>query len=106
MAKLKLLPTRKPTFTKSVKIPVPGAVSAEIGFRFKWRTRDEMREWIETINADTSNVAILRDMLDGWELEDEFNDENVGRMDQEFPGACAAIYAAYLSESTGAKTGN
>lgn len=106
MAKLKLLPVAKPTFTKTVKIPVPGSnATAELDLRFRWRTRDQIREWIESL-GEKSNPAIIMEMLDGWELEDQFTEEVVAKFDQDFPGACSAIYTTYLSELSGAKAGN
>ncbi len=105
MAKLKLLPVAKPTFNAVTSIPVPGGAAVDLGLRYKWRTRDELKSWIESL-TDKSNVQIMLEMLDGWELEDAFTEEILAKFDQEFPGACNAIYVKYLSESSGAKSGN
>lgn len=103
MAKLKLNP--EPTFKSKVGIPVPGARPAEVTFTFKHRTRDESIAWIEGSRND-NDVDSVMECVVGWDLEDEFNAENVGRLCNNYPGSGLAIIATYLDELRGARVKN
>ncbi len=102
MTKLKL--AAEPTFKAKVAIPVPGGESADVEFTFKHRTRDQVVEWLE--KRDTSDIDSVKDCAMGWDLDDEFNDENVTRLCQNYLGAGFAIVTAYLSELRGARAKN
>lgn len=103
MAKLKLNP--EPTFKAKVGIPVPGSRPAEVLFTFKHRTRDEVLAWVEG-SRDATDVDSVLDVVVGWELEDEFNRENVERLCNNYPGSGLVIISAYLDELRGARVKN
>lgn len=103
MPKLKLNP--EPTFKAKVGIPVPGTRPVDVVFTFKHRTRDVLMEWVETSSNDT-DVQSIMDCATGWELDDEFNAENVDRLCNNYPGAGFAIVRTYLDESRGARAKN
>lgn len=103
MAKLKLNP--EPTFKAKVGIPVPGSRPAEVLLTFKHRTRDEVIAWVEG-SRDATDVDSVLDMVVGWELEDEFNRENVERLCNNYPGSGLVIISAYLDELRGARVKN
>lgn len=102
MAKLKLNPD--PTFTTAVRIPVPGAEVDPVTFTFKHRTREQVAEWLE--NKEASDTEAVLACAVGWELTDDFNAENVGRLCNNYPGAAGAIVLAYLEELRGARAKN
>ncbi|WP_225783331.1 phage tail assembly chaperone [Xenophilus sp. Marseille-Q4582] len=105
MAKLSL--TQKPTFEVAVEIPVPGGKPVPVKFKFKARTRDEFKEWGESIRAEErDDTTILMDILSGWELEDAFERENVEKLCQNYLGAARAIIDRYFEELTAARRGN
>ena len=103
MAKLKLNP--EPTFKAKVGIPVPGRGVVPVEFTFNYRTREQTLEWIEaTRNAkDTDSIM---DCACAWELDDEFNLENVERFCNSYAGAGFAVVDTYLRELSGARRGN
>jgi len=102
MAKFKLNPD--PTFKAKVAIPVPGSAPAKVEFTFKHKTREQLKEWVESPSND--EVAQFREMVAGWELDDEFNDDNIRRLCDNYPGASLAVLAAYVDELRGARVGN
>lgn len=102
MTKLKL--AAEPTFKAKVSIPLPGAAPADVEFTFKHRTRDQIVEWLE--KRDTSDIDSVKDCAIGWELDDEFTDENIGRLCQNYLGAGYAIVTTYLTELRGARAKN
>ena len=103
MAKLRLNP--EPTFKAKVGVPVPGSRPAEVLFTFKHRTRDEIIDWVDT-SRDANDVESVMACAVGWDLDDEFNAENVGRLCNNFPGSGVAIVGVYLDELRGARAKN
>jgi hypothetical protein len=103
MAKIKLTP--EPTFKAKVGIPRPGATPAQVEFTFKHRDRDALLEFIEG-GHDQKDVEAVMAVAIAWELDDEFNADNVERLVKNYPGAGFAIIETYLSESRGARSKN
>lgn len=103
MAKIKL--EADPTFKAPVGIPVPGSSPALVEFTFKHRTRDAVLKWLEE-SRDASDVETVKAMATAWELDDEFNDENIAKLCNNYAGAGFAIVQAYLDELRGARSKN
>ena len=103
MAKLSL--AAAPTFQAKVSIPVPGGKPVSISFTFKGRSKDEFKEYMETL-AELSDVEAIMDTASGWDLEDAFGEENVAKLLQAYIGAAKAIFEKYISEISGARLGN
>ncbi|MBV7475398.1 phage tail assembly chaperone [Pseudoxanthomonas sp. PXM05] len=107
MARLKLNPD--PTFKSKVGVPVPGGRTAEVEFTFKYRSKSDLATWHDEVRempADTPETELLRSFVLGWDLDDEFNDDNMRRLCDAYPGAAAAAMDVYLHESWGARRGN
>lgn len=107
MAKLKL--TADPTFTAKVGIPIAGGEPATVLFTFKHRTQDELKEFVKELQSGkkpTSDVDMLMSIACGWDLEDEFNRENVALMTQMYHAAAQAISEKYAEELTQARLKN
>lgn len=103
MAKLVL--TAEPTFKAPVSIPVPGGKPVPVSFTFKWRTRDEAKDWLESIDA-LSDEDVVLSVATGWELDDAFDADNVKALCQKFAGAASAIFSTYVEQLRGAKAKN
>jgi hypothetical protein len=103
MAKLKLNP--EPTFKAKVAVPVPGAAAAPVEFTFKWRKRDEVLPWLEAAK-DTTDAEIIMDCALAWDLDDEFNAENVERLCNTYQGAGREFVNTYLDELRGVRAKN
>lgn len=107
MARLKLNPD--PTFKAKVGVPVPGGRAAEVEFTFQYRSKTALAEWHEQVQElpkDANEVELLRTFVAGWDLDDEFCDDNIRRLCDSYPGAAAAAIDVYLRESWGARRGN
>lgn len=107
MARLKLNP--EPTFKAKVGIPVPGGRSADVEFTFTYRGKAELSKWhdeVQDLPKDASEATLLRTFVVGWDLDDEFGDDNIRRLCDAYPGAAAAAMDVYLRESWGARRGN
>ena len=103
MAKLSLV--ANPTFHAKVCIPVAGGDPVEVVFSFKHRTKDELDEFIKT-RADKPDLDSFMEMIVGWNLEEEFNTENVETLLQNYVGTALATYRVYIDELIGARVKN
>lgn len=95
MGKLKLV--ANPTFKAKVGIPVAGGKSVDVEFVFKHRTKSQLDEFIKT-RAEKSDADSFLEMVEGWDLEDAFNKENVEQLLENYIGAAVSTYRAYIDE--------
>ena len=102
-AKLKLCPD--PTFKAYVQVPVPGAGTAPVQFTFKHRSREQVLAWLEE-DKEAGDVPTVKAVAIGWDLDDEFNDENIAKLCSNYAGAGFAIVQTYLDELRGARAKN
>ena len=103
VSKFKLEPA--PTFKATVQIPVHGGDSVPVVFEFKHRTRDELDAFYKPKKERTVEEQLM-DMVVGWDLDDEFNAENVAKLAQNYLGAAGALVTAYVAELMQARTKN
>lgn len=99
----------EPTFQAKVFIPVPGSKPEALQFTFKYRTKDELethRKELAERQGDISDVDVVMSVAEGWELDDSFSAENVGRLLQKYHAAANAIGETYIKELMQAKLGN
>lgn len=109
MAKAKLSLVPNPLFSVDVGIPIPGVKEpTPVAFEFKHKGKTALNAFRETVDfsADGITVAHVREMASSWGIEDEFSDENIGKLLEEFPGSGLAIYARFMGELQDAKLGN
>jgi hypothetical protein len=104
MAKLKLQPD--PTFKAKVAIVVPGAEPSNVVFTFKHRSRQEMDRFLKAVSDMKDDVEMVMALATGWDLADDFTEENVRTLVDSYISAPAAIFEAYLSELTGNRRKN
>ncbi len=104
MAKLTLTPD--PTFKAKVQIPMAGAVDAPVMFTFKYRPASELRTLGEQFEKADDVEAQIMLIASAWDLDDEFNAQNVGLLVDQRPGAAAAIIATYFKEAWGSREKN
>jgi hypothetical protein len=105
MAKAKLTLAVAATFKATVSIPVAGGKSADVEFIFKHRTRDDFKEFMETL-AGAEDVDALMDIASGWDLDEPFGKDAVEKLVQRYMGSARAVLDVYLAELTGARAKN
>lgn len=97
----------KPTFKMKVDIPVPGDSFVPVEFTFKYRNRTELKKLTDTIIPKIKkDIDFVKEVAVGWELKEEFNDENLERLNENYMGAVLAIYRAYIEGLTGVREKN
>lgn len=105
MAKIKITLVPDPTFIAVVAIPVPGDKTGDVIFTFKGRTRTEYLAFIESLEA-RSDLDVVMDVVCGWNLDEPFSKENVGKLLDAYVAAGRAIIDKYFSELSSARLGN
>jgi len=121
-AKFNLVP--EPKFPGVVKIPLADGKHAEVRMTFKHRTRVELAGFLRSLRTPDpapegdqpaerdpnegleQDVDLFLQMVDGWELEDEFTRDNVRTLLNNYYGAWFATYNAYLEALHRATLGN
>jgi hypothetical protein len=95
MGKLSLI--AEPLFKAVVQIPVAGGDAVPVQMTFKHRTRTKLNEFIDSRPGRTDLESFL-EMVEGWELEDEFNAANVDLLLEGYIGAGLSAYQTYIDE--------
>jgi Phage tail assembly chaperone len=103
----------KAEFTASVPIPCPDREPEMVEFTFLYRSREQLSEWVQTLEASAEVDDPLKADMDmvlgaatGWELADEFNAENVRELLNKHPGSAISIYQQYVTASRAGKQKN
>jgi len=113
MAKFSLASAPK-TFKRKVTITLLDESTADIELTFKYKTRTEYAKLLDEVmskeKADdektqsavdifkrlgAGTVEFLMKIVEGWDLDDEFNKSNVADLIDKFPAAASEITEAY-----------
>lgn len=127
MAKIKLGSTPK-SFKRTVTVDMLDGTKGTIECDFKYRTRTEFGAFLDSIfkeagvkPADESDKVAIADLmaktrdtnadyllrvLDGWNLDDELNRDNLQQLCDEFPGVANSIMEIYRSAVTEGRAKN
>lgn len=116
-----------PTFKATVKVPRVGGEPLEVQFTFKVKDRKELArmfgEWKkghEELIKDSEEYSLedwaekeiamqvkqLKDIVVGWNFDDEFNDENIEALVSSVISVTDEIQSTYNEAYTRAKAGN
>lgn len=101
-----------PTFEAKISIVAPGGDTQELVLTFKHKTRDDLQKFNELMISLNSSGdyqkarAMLFDLVDGWNVDQEFNKKNFEALLNNFARAEGLIYAKYIDELLVAREGN
>lgn len=127
MAKIKLGSTPK-SFKRTVTVDMLDGTKGSIECDFKYMTRTQFGAFLDAIFKDAgvkatdddtkvaiadlmaktrdTNAEYLLKILDGWNLEDELNKENLQQLCDEFPGAANGLMETFRSAVTEGRAKN
>lgn len=115
------------TIKKAIKVQLLDGSDGEVGFLFKYRTRTEYGAWIDSLMSGDepiggevlkmpweklagktveANASYIMQAADGWDLDIEFNPENVKQFCNEFPLACSTAMDTYRQAINEGRMGN
>lgn len=124
---------RPKTFARAVEFPLPEGGAAVITMQYRYRTRAEFGELVDTLakaagvaapksaseedvmfslqaslqEGTDTNAAYILQIADGWDVEGhDFNLPNVEQLCNEAPGAAMAIMAQYRAAIVEGRLGN
>lgn len=99
MAKFKLSLKALPDFKLPVKFQMANGEDATVVLTVKHKKSSELQEILdqEKLSTDELVKAICSD----WDLEEEFNDENVKEFASLFPGAVPVLMEEYMRALAG-----
>ncbi len=127
MAKIKI--AQNPTFSAEVKIPRVGGEPVPVEFQFRYLDRVALAEmfdrwnkardaWAAKVQEDSPSwkeataaeielqAEQLKDIVVGWDLDDEFSEEAILDLVKTCTGAPKAVTEAYQSAYSPARLGN
>ena len=125
MAKFKLI--QNPTFKADVMLPTVGGESVKVGFEFKYRDRAELATlyagWgerhkalgekseeagLEKFTAMLIDLQVeqLKAIVVGWDVDEDFTDENLRILVSSISATPSAVLAAYSEAYSKARLGN
>ncbi|MDO7911337.1 phage tail assembly chaperone [Pseudomonas sp. 22-AL-CL-001] len=126
MAKIKI--AQNPTFSAAVQMPRVGGEPVEVQFEFRYldrlalaemfdrwnQAREQLTEqakegatWAEVTSSEVKLQADqLKEIVQGWGLEDEFTGEAVHQLVLTCAGAPKAVIEAYQAAYAPARLGN
>lgn len=127
MAKI-ILGNRPKSFKKTIKFPMLDGSTGVIDITYKYRTRKEFGLFIDALMeaageskrqddekfsmADLmektagSNADYILQVVDGWNLDEDLNHDNVQQLADELPAAVNAVMETYRIAVTEGRLGN
>lgn len=104
MAKFKLTLGALPDFNLPVKFIMPNGDEARIVFRVKHRPANEVQDLYD--REDVKDADFITELASGWDLEEDFNEENVLTLIRYYPAAALSLAATYLQALAGQRVKN
>lgn len=116
---------QNPTFKAKVVIPIVGGDGVETEFEFKYLTRKELAAMYDKWSDEAKKLTFedvtlaeltdqemklqvmqIKDIVCGWDIEDEFNDENIEGLVNISINIVKAITDVYQKAYVESKLGN
>lgn len=104
MAKMKLTLGPLPDFKLPVKFVLPDGNEQDIVFTVKHKKSSEIQELYQ--KEGIKDPEFITSIASGWDLDDEFNEENAKLLIEYYPGAALALMGAYLGALAGQRVKN
>lgn len=104
MAKFKLKIGPMPDFKLPVKFKLPNGDEAQILFTVKHKKAAEIQEMYSRENL--KDYEFICEIASSWDLEEEFNEENVSSLVEYYPAAALALMGSYLGALAGQRVKN
>lgn len=104
MAKFKLTLGPLPDFILPVKFVMPNGEEYTIRFKVKHRSSEEIQEIYA--REKVTDAQFITELATGWDLEEEFNEENIETLIRYYPGVALALTQNYIKALAGQRAKN
>lgn len=104
MAKFKLSLAALPDFKLPVKFKLANDQDVEVIFTVKHKKTSELQELLSKENL--SKKELIMAIASDWDLEEEYNEDNVNEFSDLFPASTVALTTAYMQALTGQRVKN
>jgi hypothetical protein len=96
-----------PTFPATIKIRAPGGEVQELGVVFRHKRKDDVLSFFaDASEKNRTDVDCILDLVESWDADEPLSAESVADLMQNYAGAAAAIFQAYMTELVSARLGN
>ena len=99
------LSERLPDFQLPVKFVLPNGVEATMVFTVMALTSSELNEALKNAQNQTG-AQFVKTLASGWELEDEFSDDNVNKLVDRYPAVVGGLISVYTQALAGYRVKN
>ena len=98
--------TLEPKFTVPVEITVPGQEeTGTMNITFNYRNSEELTDFWKK-NEKTKLIDMVGEVVDGWDLAEDFNGKNLKTFLINYPSAALEILTVYREMSVGSRVKN
>lgn len=104
MAKFKLSLAALPDFKLPVKFKLANDQEVEVVFTVKHKKASELQTLLR--KEDLSTKELIASIASDWDLEEEFNEDNVNEFADLFPASTVALTTAYMQALAGQRVKN
>lgn len=104
MAKFKLTLGRLPDFKMPVSFVLPNGDEAKIIFTVRHKSAEEIQELFA--RDDIRDGDFILELATAWDLEEEFNKENVDALIKLYPSAALGLSQTYMRALAGQRVKN
>lgn len=99
MAKFKLSLAALPDFKLPVTFQMANGDDAQVVLTVKHKKSSELQEILQRENLSTTDI--FKEICTDWDLEEEYNDENVAEFASLFPASVLALTTEYMRALAG-----
>lgn len=103
MAKFKLKIGALPDFKLKVPFVLPNGSDCDITFTVRHKKSSDVEELFD---KGANNLEFIKFLCVGWDLEEEFNDENIGELCSLFPSIPLMLPQEYFKALAGYRVKN
>lgn len=104
MAKFKLSLSALPDFKLPVKFKLANDQDVEVIFTVKHKKTSELQELLNKEGLSTKEL--IMEIASDWDLEEEYNEDNVNEFSDLFPASTVALTTAYMQALAGQRVKN
>lgn len=108
MAKMKLTIKKRPDFKLKLELQMPDTDDlAVVNLTVEHRKAKELGDLFNAPPEERlDDVSFFKEFVKGWDLEEEFNDENIREVIEWFPNIMVTFTYEYMKALTGQRVKN